>query len=150
MSPTETCLVSHPLIDGGHRCVGMTVAPWSMADLPISQPLIGGPVSPRRDYAQNLQLKLQSVVGRGRRKADARHLFRRLNGQSAFTHQLWTQEGDRKDGRVKLRAPYLWVCLFMGTTQFWTETWTPRFCANPTHPHSSTVEIHIVQTTLLK
>ena len=66
----------------------MTVAAWSMADLPIGQPLVGGPVVPGRDDAQDLQLELQGVVGRGRGQADAGHLLRRLDGEDAFTQQL--------------------------------------------------------------
>lgn len=120
-----------------------------MADLSIGQPLIGGPVGPRRDDAQNLQLELQSVVGRGRRKADACHLFRRLNGQSAFTHQLWTQQGYRKDRHVKFGTVYqrvhLQVCRKAdgfsslqepGSIQMLKQ----RFSGNPTHLHSRTAQ----------
>lgn len=79
---------SHPLIDGSHGCVGVAVAARSVSDFPVGQSLIGGPIGPGRNDTQNLQLELQSVVGRGGGQADAGHLFRRLDGQHAFTYQL--------------------------------------------------------------
>lgn len=80
--------LSHPLVNSSHGRVRMTVAAWSMANLPVGQPLIGGPFRTRWDNAQNLQLELQGVVGRGGWQADAGHLLRRLDGEEAFTNQL--------------------------------------------------------------
>lgn len=92
----SVCVFPHPLVDGGHGGVRMAVAAWSVADLSVGQPLVGGVVGPGRDDAQNLQLELQSVVRGGGGQADAGHLLRRLDGQSAFPHQLWRDE-DRKE-----------------------------------------------------
>lgn len=92
---------SHPLVDGGHGRVRVTVAAWSVANLPVGQPLIGGSLRPGRDDTQNLQLELQGVVRRGGGQADAGYLLRGLDGQRAFGHQLWAQEGDREGSREK-------------------------------------------------
>lgn len=66
----------------------MAVAARPVPHFPVGEPLVGGPIGARRDDAQDLQLELQGVVGRGGRQADAGHLLRRLDGQNAFTDQL--------------------------------------------------------------
>lgn len=83
-----TCNGSHPLVDGGHGRVRVAVATRPVADLPVGQPLVGGPVGPVRDDAQHLQVELQRVVRRRGGQADAGHLLRRLDGQGALPHQL--------------------------------------------------------------
>uniref|UniRef100_A0A3Q2XH14 Uncharacterized protein n=1 Tax=Hippocampus comes TaxID=109280 RepID=A0A3Q2XH14_HIPCM len=77
----------HLLIDGAHGRVGVTVAARPVSDLAVGQPLVGGPLRPRRDEAQDLQVELQRVVGRGGRQADAGHLVRRLHRQRALRHR---------------------------------------------------------------
>lgn len=86
----KLCLLrrSDPLIDRSHGCVWVAVAARPVSHFPVGQPLIGGPISARWDDAQDLQLELQSVVGRGGRQADAGHFVRRLDEQNAFAHQL--------------------------------------------------------------
>lgn len=66
----------------------MTVAARPVADFPVREPLVVGSLRSGRDDAQDLQLKLQSVVGRGRGQTDARHLFRRLDGQDVLALEL--------------------------------------------------------------
>lgn len=68
-----------------------------MTDLPVGQPLVGGPFWPGWDDTQNLQLELQSVVWRGRRETDAGHFLRGLDGEDTLTHQLWTKGRRQKD-----------------------------------------------------
>lgn len=77
----------------------MTVAAGPVADLPVGQSLVGGPVGSRRYDAQHLQQELQGVVGRGGGQADTGHLLRRLDGQNALPHTLWIPGRERKRER---------------------------------------------------